>query len=137
MDDSKLPVDVALLESEQLRWPESGRGREDHHRPVHQPELRGHGFDLPPCFERSLLLRPPRRVWDAALGGVVVEQPPGDSAVENLPQCLRRLEAVSSGTLNRHPYTSRGDRSASRFSPVRRSLWRAANAAWRSSPARP
>ena len=94
VDDTELAVDVALVEPEQLRRPQSGRGREDHHRPVHRAELRGHGFDLPPRLEWPLLLRPPRRVGDAQLGRVVVEQSPGDRAVENLPERLRRLEAM-------------------------------------------
>src|SRR5581483_4515954 len=48
-----------------------------------------------------LLLRPPRRVGDATLSWVVVEQSPGDGAIEYLPERLRRLEAMSLG--NGHP----------------------------------
>jgi hypothetical protein len=87
------------------------------HRPVHPPELRSHRFDLPPPLERPLLLRPPRRVRDAARGRVVVEQSPGDRAVENCRSACVASKRCPSGTLNRHAYTSRGDRSASRFSP--------------------
>jgi hypothetical protein len=68
VDDTELPVDIALLEPEQLRRPQPSRGSEDHHRPVHRPEPRGHRFNLPPRLERPLLLRPPRRVRNAQLG---------------------------------------------------------------------
>ncbi len=34
VDDTRLTIDVAPLEREPLGWTKSGRGREDHHRPV-------------------------------------------------------------------------------------------------------
>jgi hypothetical protein len=58
VDDAGSTVDVALLKSEPFRGPEPGRCGEDDHRPVHPPELRSHGFDLPPPLERPLLRRP-------------------------------------------------------------------------------
>jgi hypothetical protein len=94
VDDPELPVDVAPVKPEELRRPQSGRGREDHQRSARRPELRGHGFDLPPSLEWTLLLRPSCRVGDAELGRVVVEQSPADGAVENLPEGLCRLEAM-------------------------------------------
>lgn len=57
--------------------------------------LGGDRLDLRPRLERPLLLRPPLRVRNTALRRVVVEQPPGDRAVEDLPQRLRRLETMS------------------------------------------
>jgi hypothetical protein len=44
VDGTKLAVNVALVEPKQLRRSQPCRGREDHHRPVHQPELRRDGF---------------------------------------------------------------------------------------------
>jgi hypothetical protein len=117
IDNAGSAVDVALLDPEQLGRSEPGRSREDHHRPVHRPELRGDRFDLPPRLERPLLLRPSRRVRDTEFGRVEVEQSPADSAVEHLPKSLRGLEAVTLRNADRHAYTSRGDRSANRFSP--------------------
>ena len=58
------------------------------------PELRCDRFDLLPGFERPLLFRAPRRVWDAALGRVVVDKASGDGAVEDLAKRLRRLVPV-------------------------------------------
>src|SRR5262249_28526292 len=117
IDDSEVAVDVATVEPEQLRRSEACRSREDHHQPVHRPELRGHGFDLTPGLKRPLLASSARRVGGASRSRVVVGQPPADGAVEYLAERLRRLKAVPSGTLKRHAYTSRGVSSASRFSP--------------------
>jgi hypothetical protein len=45
------------------------------------PDERDAARELADKLERSLLLRSPRRVRDAPLGRVVVDQPPGDSTV--------------------------------------------------------
>jgi hypothetical protein len=40
VDDASIAIDVAVLEPEELGGSEPSRGGEDHHRPVHRPELR-------------------------------------------------------------------------------------------------
>jgi len=95
VDDAEATVDVTLLQAEQLGGSESGCCTEDDHRPIERTELRGDRFDLLPALERPLLPRTPRRVADAALGWVEVDDIPLDRSVQNLAERLCCLEPVT------------------------------------------
>jgi hypothetical protein len=60
--DAAVAVDVAPLETHQLGRAKTGRGCEHDHRASNRAELIGHGVDLAPRFERTLLWEAMRRV---------------------------------------------------------------------------
>jgi hypothetical protein len=85
MDQAGGAIYVAMLEREQLRGSESGRGREHDHRPERRPELLGDRADLRPGIERALLPAAPARIRHPALGRVLVEQLPRNRPIQHLP----------------------------------------------------
>ena len=101
VDDALVSVDVAFLECDPLRRPQPGRGREQDHRPVSRADRFCERFEIRPRLERTLLFPPPHRVVDTDLGRVDVEHPPRHCSVEDLPQRLGCLEAVTGR--ERHP----------------------------------
>jgi len=117
VDDAGPAIDVARLESEELRWPQSGRGGEDDNRPVHRTEPCGDRFNLLPRIERELLLARRGVFRMPHFAGLESSRPQSTARFRTCRSAWVASKRWPSGIVSRHAYTSFGDSAASRVSP--------------------
>src|SRR5207247_2370737 len=110
------PVDVVVLECEQLGGSKPGRGGEHDHRPEGRPEPIGKRPDLFPGLERSLLPAAPAG-FGTRLAGFSSISFQATPRFRTFRRACVASKRCPSGTVSRHAQIRSGESSARRTSP--------------------